>query len=149
MHFTKGITRPRRPSNILLSLRLHMTVPQQTSGELDLGEPQQRDSNLSNSRPTSETLGSGELPYTQNTGHGPIEIEKPFSIYTNREKWYMVGMAALAGLFRCALSIPRRCAVIIYICPLFHETVLWRPPCIFPPFPLWQTHSIKVSNLLT
>ncbi|CEL56102.1 putative transporter AQR1 OS=Saccharomyces cerevisiae (strain ATCC 204508 / S288c) GN=AQR1 PE=1 SV=1 [Rhizoctonia solani AG-1 IB] len=76
-----------------------MTVPQQTSGELDLGEPQQRDSNLSNSRPTSETLGSGELPCTQNTGHGPTEIEKPFSIYTNREKWYMVGMAALAGLF--------------------------------------------------
>ncbi|KAG9120905.1 hypothetical protein FRC07_003366, partial [Ceratobasidium sp. 392] len=32
------------------------------------------------------------------------EPEKPYSIYTKREKWYMVAMAALAGLFS-ALSV--------------------------------------------
>ncbi|CAE6437019.1 unnamed protein product [Rhizoctonia solani] len=81
-----------------------MTAPQQKSKELSLDDTPQRDSNLSDSSPTSGTLGSGERPYNQNTDKEketlePVNSEKPFSIYTKREKWYMVGMAALAGLF--------------------------------------------------
>ncbi|KAH7338906.1 MFS general substrate transporter [Rhizoctonia solani] len=67
-------------------------------------EASRRGSNLGNSTPTSETLESGRGLQTSastnnNNTDKPVENEKPFSIYTKQEKWYMVGMAALAGLF--------------------------------------------------
>jgi hypothetical protein len=32
------------------------------------------------------------------------EVEVPYSIYSNREKWMIVGMVALAGFYRCVLT---------------------------------------------
>jgi hypothetical protein len=32
-------------------------------------------------------------------------VEKPYSIYTRREKWFIVMVASLAALFRCSIFI--------------------------------------------
>jgi hypothetical protein len=33
------------------------------------------------------------------------EVEVPYSIYSNREKWMIVGMVALAGFYRYVLTV--------------------------------------------
>ena len=63
---------------------------------------------LSNSSPTgdsslqehSQTLIHDANAYKPNQN----VPEKSFSIYTKREKWFMVAMVALAGMFRYALK---------------------------------------------
>ncbi|KAJ1302720.1 hypothetical protein OPQ81_003035 [Rhizoctonia solani] len=81
-----------------------MTLSQQSHLDLNPNEALQRDSNSSDSSPISDAFGSNTGPQSNGctVDHHitePIKTEKPLSIYTKREKWYMVGMAALAGLF--------------------------------------------------
>ncbi|CAE6342309.1 unnamed protein product [Rhizoctonia solani] len=81
-----------------------MTSPRQTPNDSAPIEAPQQDSNRSDSTPTSATLESGVGPHSNvsmndSNGTEPTKAEKPFSIYTKREKWYVVGMAALAGLY--------------------------------------------------
>ncbi|KAL5640286.1 hypothetical protein ACGC1H_007529 [Rhizoctonia solani] len=81
-----------------------MTSPRQTPNGSAPVEASQQDSNLSDSTPTSATLESGvEHDYSASVNDKNViesaKAEKPFSIYTKREKWYIVGMAALAGLY--------------------------------------------------
>ncbi|CAE6416731.1 unnamed protein product [Rhizoctonia solani] len=81
-----------------------MSLPQEKPVDLNPDEASQRSSNLGDSSPTSGTLESGGGLQTSpsannNSTNKPVVTEQPFSIYTKREKWYMVGMTALAGLF--------------------------------------------------
>ncbi|KDN49060.1 hypothetical protein RSAG8_02413, partial [Rhizoctonia solani AG-8 WAC10335] len=80
-----------------------MNSPQQPPNNLEPIEAPQQDSNPSDSTPTSATLGSGVGPHysvsNQDNTNESVKTEKPFSVYTKREKWYMVGMASLAGLY--------------------------------------------------
>ncbi|CAE6487842.1 unnamed protein product [Rhizoctonia solani] len=87
---------------LVSDLRLLMTPPQQTLTK-PLEPALQYDPNPSDS-PTSATLESGVgLQYSATAkDNNPAELVragKPFSIYTRREKWFVVGMAALAGLY--------------------------------------------------
>lgn len=80
-----------------------MAARQQTLRELNLNQSPHGESHLGDSSPKSETLECNERSEVRNTnrteGAEPLGVEKPFSIYTKQEKWYMVAMAALAGLF--------------------------------------------------
>ncbi|ELU41191.1 major facilitator superfamily [Rhizoctonia solani AG-1 IA] len=80
-----------------------MAARQQTPRELNLNQSPHGESHLGDSSPKSETLECNERSEVRNTnrteGAEPLGVEKPFSIYTKQEKWYMVAMAALAGLF--------------------------------------------------
>ncbi|CUA67477.1 Quinidine resistance protein 1 [Saccharomyces cerevisiae S288c] [Rhizoctonia solani] len=80
-----------------------MTPPQRTPNKLEPIEASQQNSNPGDS-PTSTTLESGVGPHhnvsaDKNNVVEPVKIEKPFSIYTKQEKWYMAAMAALAGFY--------------------------------------------------
>ena len=47
--------------------------------------------------PVDEAAIAPELPVEG-------EVEVPYSIYTNKEKWLIVAMVALAGFYRCVPS---------------------------------------------
>ena len=50
----------------------------------------------------STTIECGQLP-TKEGGHpplGPASSEKPYSVFTSMEKWLIVGMTAVGGVFR-------------------------------------------------
>jgi hypothetical protein len=48
--------------------------------------------------PVDEAVIAPELPIEG-------EVDQPYSIYTNKEKWLIVAMVALAGFYRYALSL--------------------------------------------
>lgn len=66
---------------------------------------------MSTPRSTGDSPSKQDFQSPQSPLHGVATHEtnqnapeKPFSIYTKREKWFMVAMVALAGLFRYVFS---------------------------------------------
>ncbi|KAF8713740.1 MFS general substrate transporter, partial [Rhizoctonia solani] len=115
-----------------------MAARQQTPRELNLNQSPHGESHLGDSSPKSETLECNERSEVRNTnrteGAEPLGVEKPFSIYTKQEKWYMVAMAALAGLFR---SVP------FNMCPLASSVYFPAIPTMADAF----GKSIELINL--
>ncbi|CAE6514752.1 unnamed protein product, partial [Rhizoctonia solani] len=85
----------------IVRLASFMTLPQ-TPVNLNPDETPPG-SNLSDFSSTSGVPGPDVEPQHNspavNETTEPVKAERPFSVYTKREKWYMVGMAALAGIF--------------------------------------------------
>jgi hypothetical protein len=53
--------------------------------------------------PVTSPKTEGNAPDEQK--HNEQAVEKPYSIYTRREKWFIVMIASLAALFRCSIFI--------------------------------------------
>ncbi|TFK56677.1 MFS general substrate transporter [Heliocybe sulcata] len=73
-------------------------LPESHDGEKDLNRhPTDNDTLHEQTRPEKSEQPEGEA---EEKGETPnVKVEKPFSIYTKREKWLIVGLAAFGGLF--------------------------------------------------
>lgn len=72
---------------------------------------------------------------------GPVEgeVEVPYSIYTSKEKWIIVGMVALAGFYRYVCM--SRYRELLLVDP--HSLVLSLQTSTSQPSPPWPAPLVK------
>jgi hypothetical protein len=68
------------------------------------------------------------------------EVEVPYSIYTSKEKWLIVGIVGLAGFYRCFYSIS------YLIQMLTTMPAPYQPTSTSPPSQRSPPHSGKAST---
>lgn len=71
----------------------------------------------------------------------PVGIEKPYSSFTKAEKWFIVVLTSVGGIFRY-LGL----ALIQKNYSKSHKTVLWHPAAIFLPYQLWHNSFTSLLN---
>ncbi|KAK2740312.1 major facilitator superfamily [Colletotrichum kahawae] len=49
--------------------------------------------------------GTGPVPEPLRIPLGDAGVAEPYSIFTRKEKWFIVGMVAVAGFYRCVVKL--------------------------------------------